>query len=205
MYFEGRPIHNGCHTRLYHIWQGMKERCNNPNSGKAKWYLDKGIKVCEEWQKFQGFRDWANQNGYRDDLTIDRINPDGDYCADNCRWISIKEQSRNRSSNVFINYKGEAKTLAEWSEILKIDYKVLHNRVSILGWDIDKSFETPVKHVPHEVVISLNGEAHTIGEWSKILGISKSTIDGRYRKGWSPEDCLKPIDKRFSHSKAVMR
>ena len=77
--------------RLYNIWACMKQRCNNPNHTAAIWYHDKGIKVCEEWISYRNFEEWAMKNGYADDLSIDRIDSNGNYEPKNCRWISIRE------------------------------------------------------------------------------------------------------------------
>ena len=92
---------HGCrHERLYSIWKGMKYRCNNPSSESYKYYGAKGVKVCEEWQaEYLPFREWAMANGYEDNLTIDRINPFGNYEPSNCRWVTMQEQGRNKRSN----------------------------------------------------------------------------------------------------------
>lgn len=83
--------------RLANIWNGMKQRCNNPNHTAARWYHDRGIRVCKEWNDdFYLFQAWAIANGYADDLSIDRIDPDGNYCPENCRWITLDE-NRNRA------------------------------------------------------------------------------------------------------------
>lgn len=89
---------HGCsHERLYHIWVGMKQRCNNP---KNKWYKNYGllgVRVCDEWQHdYMAFRTWSHQNGYSEKLTIDRINPYGNYEPSNCRWITNEEQQKNK-------------------------------------------------------------------------------------------------------------
>lgn len=93
------------HTRLHNIWLTMRQRCEKPNSSGYYKYGAKGISVCEEWNNFEHFRDWAFANGYQDDLTIDRINPCGNYEPSNCRWVSQKIQQNNRSNNVYLTYK----------------------------------------------------------------------------------------------------
>ena len=92
-----KPVHGLRKTRIYRIWCGMKSRCYDPNHPKYPLYGSRGIKVCEEWlHNAQAFYDWAVSHNYASDLTIDRINSDGDYEPDNCRWASIAEQNRNR-------------------------------------------------------------------------------------------------------------
>ena len=100
---ENKPsrTHGGKGTRLYWVWMGMRERCNNPNHNRYRIYGGRGIRVRVEWNDFAVFREWAYANGYdeyapRGDCTIDRINPDGDYMPDNCRWVTMKAQNNNR-------------------------------------------------------------------------------------------------------------
>jgi hypothetical protein len=92
--------HGGAGTRLYNIWKDMHKRCRNPKMWAFHLYGGRGIKVCDEWHDFPVFRDWAMAHGYRDDLTIDRINNDGSYHPGNCRWATRKEQRHNRSDSV---------------------------------------------------------------------------------------------------------
>ena len=148
---NGNPTHMEIHTRLYTIWGNMCNRCSNPNNPAWERYGGRGISVCDEWKKYEGFRDWAYANGYDDTLTIDRINNDCGYEPSNCRWTDTITQANNKRNNNLITYRGETKTLAEWARKLGISYKVLHHRVVGLGWEIDRAFEQPVRKSPTNV------------------------------------------------------
>lgn len=138
--------HGFKHTRIYNVWAGIKARCYNPNNKSYKDYGGRGIIMCDEWKNgFINFKNWAISNGYNDNLTIDRINVNGDYEPSNCRWATKKEQCNNRTTNKFITYKNEIHTLAEWSEIVGIKYKCLHKRIKYFNWSIEKAFNTPIK------------------------------------------------------------
>ena len=95
---EHRIGHGDSHTRLYHIWQGMKYRCFNANSPEYKYYGGKGVTICKEWMDFKIFRNWATSNGYTDKLTIERKDPTLGYYHNNCVWISREENSRHRNA-----------------------------------------------------------------------------------------------------------
>ena len=89
--------HGMSHTRLYRCWMDMKTRCSNPKNRFFHRYGGRGIKVCDEWQSFEPFMEWALENGYSDSLTIDRIDNDKDYCPSNCKWSTQREQSQNKT------------------------------------------------------------------------------------------------------------
>lgn len=138
--------HGLTHTKIYSVLCRMKERCYNIKSKDYKNYGLRGIIICDEWLKSpQSFFDWAISNGYKENLTIDRIDVNGNYEPNNCRWITKKQQNNNRRTNKFITYNNETHTLAEWSEIVNIKYKVLHKRIKYFNWNIEKAFNTPVK------------------------------------------------------------
>ena len=115
-------------TKLYSIWNQMRNRCNNPNDASYNRYGGKGISVCEEWSDFRNFYPWAFSAGYTDGLTIDRINPKGNYEPSNCRWITIAEQQRNRGNNVLLKNNGISLTIKEWCERLGFSYAAAKSR-----------------------------------------------------------------------------
>lgn len=132
--------HGQSYTRLYTVWIGMKQRCYYKKHKHYADYGGRGIRVCDEWvNSFADFYEWANENGYNDSLTIDRIDSNGDYSPENCRWATYRTQNNNTRSNHFL---------------------------------------------------TLNDETHTIGEWSKITGLPRTTIYNRIKRGWTTEDTL---------------
>ena len=141
---ERSTKHGMAGTRLYETWLGMKDRCYNPKDRSFKYYGELGIKVCNEWQKFETFCQWALANGYADNLTIDRIDVNGNYEPSNCRWATRKEQANNKTTNRYITFEGKTKTLKQWSEILNISYAALQYRVDN-SWSFEKIKNTPVR------------------------------------------------------------
>lgn len=105
-------------TRLYDCWRCMKRRCYEKSRHNYKDYGGRGITVCDEWLKdFKNFADWALLNGYSDELTLDRINVNGNYEPSNCRWATNKDQQRNKRNTHYITYQGVTRCLAEWAEV----------------------------------------------------------------------------------------
>lgn len=127
---HGQSYHSEGKTRIYRIWDNMKQRCKNP---KAKWYKNyggRGISVCPEWDKsFIAFYTWAMAHGYEDGLQIDRINNDGDYTPDNCRWVTKAENLNNTRQCVYIDFNGKRHTVAEWSRITGIPRSTIRGRL----------------------------------------------------------------------------
>lgn len=114
-------------------------RCYRKEHNSYKYYGARGISVCDEWQTFEPFYQWALSNGYKENLTLDRINNDGNYEPSNCRWITIKEQANNRRTNRLIIYNGETKTISEWAELLGITHQALEYRLNSPSWTIEEA------------------------------------------------------------------
>ena len=115
--------HGMSRSRVYRIHKGMVQRCSNPNSTNYSRYGNRGIYVCDEWlgeEGFEHFYDWAMAHGYRDNLSIDRIDNDGPYAPWNCRWVDIKIQQNNMRGNKIVQMRDEQHTVSEWSELLNV-------------------------------------------------------------------------------------
>ncbi len=140
--------HGGNGTRLYRVWGSMKGRCNRPKDKRYKEYGGRGIRVCAEWEHdFAAFREWALANGYKEDApkgtcTIDRINVDGDYSPDNCRFVSKDIQANNKRNNRLLTINGEMLTLAQWSKKTGLGATTIRERLC-MGWDAERAVYTP--------------------------------------------------------------
>lgn len=116
--------------RLHECYVNMKTRCYNQNSKSYYLYGMRGIKVCDEWKNnYSLFQDWALKNGYEENLTLDRINNNGNYCPENCRWVDRIIQANNRKSNLYLTFNGVTDTLANWCRTLKLNYKKVQDRL----------------------------------------------------------------------------
>lgn len=130
--------------RLYRIWCGMRSRCYKEYTKGFKYWGGKGIKICQEWHDFTIFEKWAIENGYEDNLTIERIEINKDYCPENCKWITIEEQQINKSTNTFITAWDETKTLSEWGRDERCKVKAARIKYRIdNGWIPEKAISTP--------------------------------------------------------------
>ena len=148
---ENFSTHHESETRLYGIWCNMRKRCNNPNDSAYPRYGGRGITVCDEWNEYENFRDWANTNGYDNTLTIDRINNDEGYNPNNCRWVDYKTQANNTRNNVNITIDSETHTISQWSDITgvpayEIAFRIRH------GWDEIDAVMTPLHYKPQQAI-----------------------------------------------------
>lgn len=140
-----RLIHGMADTRLHGIWMKLRARCNLPSCPDYPNYGLRGIIVCAEWSEFQPFHDWAIANGYRDDLTIDRRDNDGNYEPSNCRWISRKAQNRNRRDNKRYPFGGQMLMVSEIAEITGQPLTMLRQRIQTYGWSVERAISQPAK------------------------------------------------------------
>lgn len=169
---RGFKSHGESHTRLHNIWCDMHKRCKH-----HRMYAGRGVKVCDEWAEYENFARWARENGYSETLTIERIDVNGNYCPDNCKWIEFAKQARNRTTTKWVTYKGREMSLSEAAEIAGIPYKQVHARIK-KGWSVDKALSEPIR-----------GKS-ALHKKCDELGLNYHSVYTRIRSGWSEEDAL---------------
>ena len=147
--------YTGSYDKLHAIWAQMRYRCSNKNAKNYHNYGGRGITVCDEWDDYTVFKQWAISNGYDENAergvyTIDRINVDGNYCPENCRFINIKEQERNKRNNRYVTINNKSQSVAEWCEELDRNYNTVFTRIK-RNWDeVDAILTpTPTGYVPY--------------------------------------------------------
>lgn len=188
--------------RLYTIWVQMRSRCRNPKHHAFERYGGRGVSVCKDWLDYETFAQWALGHGYSDDLTIERIDVNGNYCPENCTWITRGAQARNRRSSHLIEYNGEIKSEAEWSREIGMSKHTVSRRLQ-KGLDMDAVMnrEKMKPHSPYKAVYQFKdcvlikkweraGEAASANGWNTGT-ISYACRTGvrayGYRWSYSPE------------------
>ena len=189
-------------TRLKNIYKLMKYRCQCKKYDKYKYYGEKGINVCDEWNdSYSDFEKWALEHGYEEGLTLDRINVNADYNPNNCRWVTRKDQANNKTTNKYVTYDGKTKTLQQWADDFGISYSTIRYRLRS-GWELDDVFNAPIKDTRKATYYTYNGKTKRLYQWAKELGINAETLNHRilYRK-WSVEKAFEtPVKKYEYHS-----
>lgn len=137
---KSTKTHGMVGSRLYNIWNGIRERCTNPKSSIYSHYGGRGIKLSDQWLDFTSFMHWSLSNGYENDLTIERKDVNGDYCPENCKWVSMEHQNLNKRNTLLVEYKGEIKPLKTWCEELGLGYVRIWKRLN-KGWTPNEAFE----------------------------------------------------------------
>lgn len=166
-------------------------RCYYPTTNGYERYGGRGIKMCDEWiNNPQSFYEWSINNGYAKELTIDRIDVNGNYEPSNCRWVTKEVQDNNRRTNRKITYNGETKTLSQWARKYNINTTTLSDRLK-MGMAIDEALNKPVIKCGGKLLFTLNGETKLLGEWCKIYDINYYTAWKKAKRGYSIEKILK--------------
>lgn len=146
---QNNTKHNLSNHRLYRIWAQMKDRCYNPKSHNYKHYGGRGIAVCDEWKNsFESFYSWSISSGYKDDAprglyTLDRIDVNGNYCPENCRYTDTKEQSLNKRTTHYLTLNGETKPITVWANEIGVHPTTIDSRIRKHGWSVEKALTTP--------------------------------------------------------------
>lgn len=175
--------------RLRGIRQGMIQRCENKKRKAYAVYGGKGIKVCSEWRNdFWSFYNWAINNGYKNGLTIDRINGSGNYCPENCRWATMLQQNNNRKDNRRITYNGETHTISEWSRLTGINKVTIKDRLNA-GWPDNEALGEPHKRRPHKPMKAVWFNKRTIAFKDGVLiGTFDSRAEAAEYCGLKPKE-----------------
>lgn len=183
-----KPKHGYGYHLLYKRWCDIIRRCYNSDFKQYKDYGGRGIEVCEEWHDVEAFCEWGNSVGLNENnMTIERIDVNGNYCPENCTIADMKQQNNNKRNNRKITYKNETKNLNEWAEILGIDRRLLSNRIDRLNWSVEKAFSTKVTHIKTKEFLELeyNNKTQQLSDWCKDLNMKYDVIYRRIKNNWS--------------------
>jgi hypothetical protein len=121
--------HGESKTPIYIVWDGMRQRCLNPNHMHYSSYGGRGITICKDWENVLVFKSWVESTGYVKGATLDRIDNNQGYFPENCRWATRKDQANNRRNTRYVTYKGETKTIAQWADQFKVCWETMAYRV----------------------------------------------------------------------------
>ena len=134
---KSHTTHGMRYTKIYKIWESMKRRCDSKVCERYMNYGDRGIKYVDSWKEFVPFYEWAIKNGYKEGLSIDRIDVDGNYEPSNCQWVTLKKQHLNKTTSTKIEYNGAFYTVSELAEMSGVSYHTLYQRLFRLNWNIE--------------------------------------------------------------------
>ena len=178
--------------QLYSRWNAMRRRCYDPSFVAFPYYGARGVKICDEWRcDYLAFQKWAMAHGWKRGLTLDRIDSHGNYCPDNCRWITLAEQQCNRAEwNIVVMVNGETMLAGHWADRNRIPRSLVFARIRKLGWDPVKAVTTPSSHNGRRTV-TVDGETHTVYAWAKLLGIGRSWLYQQIRSGRKPSELIR--------------
>jgi len=184
-------------TKLWYVWQGMKQRVYNPKHKSYKNYGERGIQICDSWiDSFENFRDWSIATGYEEGLTLERNDNDKDYCPENCKWTTPYEQNRNKRSNNLVTINGETLCIQDHCKKWNISSSLVWHRVN-MGMSYDEALKAPKKNQENTTLfITIGMVTLSLRDWCKELSINPATVKYRVKSGWSWEDAiLKPSQR----------
>lgn len=182
--------------RIFSIWSNMQERCSvNSKRKDTIYYAQKGIKVCEEWKKYENFEKWALENGYAEKLTIDRIDEDGDYEPNNCQWITFAEQQRKKKCNRWFTYNGETKILSDWARERGIPIETLRDRIDVLGYSFEEAINKKPRLNKNSVILTYKGKEMNLTMLAEMCGLSVATVSKHIKRGDSAEQIIELANK----------
>ena len=186
--------HDKSGTKVYDAWHGAKQRVSNPNIQSWPHYGGRGIKMCDRW--FLSFEEFLKDMGEPPTAahSLDRIDGDGDYEPNNCRWATAETQNQNRRDyNTRLTYRGKTQTQAEWSRELNIGQTTISQRLYSYGWSVEKALSTPAKKRKKPLHLTYLGETLTSSEWIERLqtpGLKNAHIRHRLDMGWTEAQAL---------------
>ena len=201
-----RITHNMSSTRIYRIYYSMKSRCYNKNHIAYHRYGGRGIKICDDWKDdFTKFYSWAIDNGYTDALSIDRVDNDGNYCPENCRWVALQSdaQQLGRKGSRYISFNGETKQLCEWAKQYGIKPTTLRERLR-RGWTMQEALSTSAtnrkqlhpnqpKHRAHWHFIKMDGEKISLAEAGRRYNVDPKKLRKLIVNGVPPKDAIQKL------------
>lgn len=177
--------------RMFQIWCNMHKRCKRNDQRDSKYYFGKGVKVCQDWDVYENFQSWAFENGYADNLTLDRIDSKGNYEPSNCRWITMAEQQRNKSNCYYVTINGVQKTLSEWAREIGIPRETLRYRVE-KNLPVNKLLAKSMAKEQKKEVVQISPTSEVVNKWDSIteaakdLGVAFNTVNRWISHGVKP-------------------
>lgn len=190
--------HGLSHTRLHGIWRNIKGRCYNPNNPCYQHYGGRGITVCDEWKNdFQKFYDWSMENGYQENLSIDRIDANGAYSPQNCRWADSITQANNKRNNKVFTAYGKTMTVAQWSRETGVKYGDIQNRLNY-GYSFEEAIDPNFTRIYFK-----NAENRKVHDLCVERGVPYGLVIQRVQHGWDIEKALSLPSKRSKNKTAL--
>lgn len=182
------------------MWINLINRCTRPNVPKYKNYGARGVTVCDEWRTAKGFIQWAEANGYEPGLTIERKDVNGNYCPENCTFIPMREQAKNKTDSHYVTFRGKRTTVTEAARELGIPPDVIFDRINRYGWSEKRALETPIVRCRK---YEFKGSEYTMAQLSELSGVNRGTLGYRMRVlGMTVEEALTtPVNESRSRCK----